>query len=55
MFLDKRVVVVMPTYNAAKTLQRTYEEVMAQSVVDTIILEDDTSNDETLKVAKKYT
>ena len=34
MFKDKKVIVVMPAYNAEKTLRMTYEEVMAQAVVD---------------------
>lgn len=42
----------MPAYNAAKTIQRTYEEVMAQEMVDLIILVDDASSDETAAIAK---
>ena len=38
MFKDKKVIVVMPAYNAAKTLCKTYEEVMAQQIVDLVIL-----------------
>jgi hypothetical protein len=30
MFKDKKVIVVMPAYNAAQTLRKTYEEVMAK-------------------------
>jgi len=45
MFRDKKVVVVMPAYNAAKTLQRTYDEVMAQEIVDEVIVVDDGSHD----------
>lgn len=48
----KKIVVVMPAYNAAKTLRKTYDEVMAQGVVDQIILVDDASNDDTASVAK---
>jgi glycosyltransferase involved in cell wall biosynthesis len=51
MFHNKKVVVVMPAYNAEKTLLKTYEEVMAQGVVDKIILVDDASSDNTAKVA----
>jgi glycosyltransferase involved in cell wall biosynthesis len=51
MFQNKRVVVVMPAYNAEKTLLKTYEEVMAQGIVDTVILVDDASPDNTAKVA----
>jgi glycosyltransferase involved in cell wall biosynthesis len=51
MFQNKKVVVVMPAYNAEKTLLKTYEEVMAQGVVDKVILVDDASFDNTAKVA----
>lgn len=49
---NPKVVVVMPAYNAAATLRQTYEEVMAQDVVDDIILVDDCSNDATVQVAR---
>jgi len=52
MFKGKKVVVVMPAYNAEKTLQQTYEEVMAQGVVDTVVVVDDASSDETAKLAE---
>jgi glycosyltransferase involved in cell wall biosynthesis len=52
MFRDKKVVVVMPAYNAAKTLVKTYEEVMEQGVVDLVIVVDDASRDETTAIAK---
>jgi len=42
----------MPAYNAAKTLQITYDEVMAQSLVDLIILVDDASSDQTVSIAR---
>jgi glycosyltransferase involved in cell wall biosynthesis len=51
MYRDQRVVVVMPAYNAALTLRQTYEEVVAQGIVDRIILVDDHSRDETFAVA----
>jgi len=51
-YKDKKVVVVMPAYNAAKTLRRTYDEVMAQGIVDAVIVVDDASNDETTSLAK---
>ncbi|MDD4342707.1 MAG: glycosyltransferase, partial [Kiritimatiellae bacterium] len=41
MIHDKKIVVVMPAYNAAKTLRKTYDEVMAQGVVDRVIVVDD--------------
>lgn len=34
MFKDKKVVVVMPAYNAAQTLKKTYDEVMDQNIVE---------------------
>ena len=42
----------MPAYNAAKTLRRTWEEVMAQEIVDLVIVVDDKSHDETVSIAK---
>ena len=53
MFKNKKVIVVMPAYNAAQTLRKTWEEVMAQEIVDLIIVVDDRSQDETLSVAKR--
>jgi glycosyltransferase involved in cell wall biosynthesis len=52
MYRDKKVVVVMPAYNAARTLRQTYAEVRDQQVVDSIILVDDGSRDETVAVAR---
>jgi glycosyltransferase involved in cell wall biosynthesis len=48
----RRVVVVMPAYNAARTLRRTYDEVMATGVVDRVIIVDDASRDETVALAR---
>ena len=45
--------VVMPAYNAAGTLEKTYEEVMAQDCVDRIILVDDASQDDTAEIAER--
>lgn len=42
----------MPAYNAAKTLRRTYDEVMATGVVDRVVLVDDFSSDETVAIAR---
>ena len=42
----------MPAYNAAKTLEQTHAEVLAQGVVDLVILVDDASRDETVSVAR---
>uniref|UniRef100_UPI0040570151 glycosyltransferase family 2 protein n=1 Tax=Candidatus Electronema sp. TaxID=2698783 RepID=UPI0040570151 len=53
MYKNLRVIVVMPAYNAEKTLVKTYQEIMAQEIVDTIILVDDASSDKTVAVAEK--
>jgi glycosyltransferase involved in cell wall biosynthesis len=52
MYKQSKVVVVMPAYNAEKTLRKTYEEVLAQGIVDLIILVDDGSRDHTVEVAR---
>ena len=46
-----KVVVVMPAYNAARTLHMTYAE-LPHNVVDLVILVDDGSSDETVEVAR---
>ena len=53
MYRDKKVIVVMPAYNAAQTLRKTYQEVMAQGIVDLVVLVDDGSRDETVSIAKE--
>ncbi len=52
MINGKKVVVVMPAYNAAKTLGRTCKEIPAD-IVDEIILTDDCSKDDTVEEAKR--
>ena len=52
MIYGKRVIVVMPAYNAEKTLIKTYNEI-PKDIVDDIILTDDASSDNTAKVAQK--
>ncbi len=52
MFRDKKVIVVMPAYEAELTLKRTYDEVMAQGVVDQVIVVDDHSSDRTMDIAR---
>lgn len=47
-----KVVVVMPAYNAAKTLRMTYQE-LPHDVVDLVILVDDGSKDETIQIARE--
>jgi glycosyltransferase involved in cell wall biosynthesis len=48
----KRVVVVMPAYNAARTLERTYRDI-PHDLVDKIILVDDVSRDDTVTIARQ--
>ena len=50
--MQPKVIVVMPAYNAAKTLKITYEDIPPQSV-DQIILVDDGSTDKTLEIARE--
>ena len=52
MIHGKKVVVVMPAYNAEKTLEQTYREI-PMDVVDEVILTDDHSRDETVQKAKE--
>ena len=52
MYKGKCVAVVMPAYNAEKTLRTAYDEVVAQGVADTIIIVDDCSSDATESVAR---
>src|SRR5882672_1006959 len=52
MYRNKKVAVVMPAYNAARTLRQTYDEVREQQLVDLIILVDDQSRDDTVAVAR---
>ncbi|MCH8158216.1 MAG: glycosyltransferase family 2 protein [Nitrospinae bacterium] len=52
MINGKRVAVVMPAYNAEKTLKKTYDEV-PHDIVDDIILTDDASQDRTAEVSRE--
>jgi glycosyltransferase involved in cell wall biosynthesis len=47
-----KVVIVMPAYNAAKTLERTYADI-PHDLVDHMILVDDVSRDETVDIARQ--
>lgn len=53
MYKGKKIVVVMPAYNAEKTIGVTYNEVMEQEIVDLVVLVDDRSSDHTVEAAKK--
>ena len=52
MLLGKKVIVVMPAYNAAATLEKTYKEIPFD-IVDDVVLVDDMSYDNTSEVGKK--
>jgi len=52
MLEGKKIVVVLPAYNAEKTLEKTYNEI-PKEIVDEILLTDDRSSDNTVSVAKK--
>jgi glycosyltransferase involved in cell wall biosynthesis len=51
MYLNKKIVVVLPAYNAAKTLEQTYREIPFD-LVDEVVLVDDASKDETAAVGR---
>lgn len=52
MLLNKKIVVVLPAYNAAKTLEKTFSEIPFD-IVDEVILVDDASRDDTALIAKQ--
>ncbi|WP_284653708.1 glycosyltransferase family 2 protein [Flavobacterium terrisoli] len=52
MINNKKIIVVLPAYNAAKTLQKTFEEIPFD-VVDDVIITDDFSQDNTIDIAKE--
>jgi len=52
MLNSKKIVVVLPAYNAAKTLEMTYREIPFE-FVDEVVLVDDASRDETAEVARR--
>ena len=52
MLLNKKIVVIMPAYNAEKTLQRTYDEI-PHDIVDCTVLTDDCSKDNTVQLASQ--
>ncbi len=53
MILDKKLIVIMPAYNAEKTLRQTYEE-LPHDYVDEVILVDDASRDDTAVLAQEF-
>jgi glycosyltransferase involved in cell wall biosynthesis len=52
MLFNKKIVVVLPAYNASKTLERTYREIPFD-IVDETVLVDDMSKDDTVEVARR--
>ena len=52
MFHGKKIVVVMPAYNAARTIEQTYREIPLD-LVDEVVVTDDASSDETVEVAHR--
>ena len=52
MLNNQKIVVVMPAYNAAKTLKKTYDEV-PMDIVDEVLLVDDGSHDDTITLSKE--
>jgi len=52
MLLNKKLIVVLPAYNAAKTLKQTYSEIPLD-ITDEVILVDDKSGDDTVRIAKE--
>jgi glycosyltransferase involved in cell wall biosynthesis len=52
MIRNKKITVVLPAYNAEKTLERTYREIPLD-IVDHVILVDDLSTDKTVNIAKQ--
>src|SRR5215813_9989542 len=53
MIKGKRVVVVMPAYNAEQTIEKTWREVLDQGIVDLVIVVDDASKDKTAELAQR--
>lgn len=52
MFKNKKIIVVLPAYNAASTLTKTYSEIPFD-IVDDVVLVDDNSHDNTIDVAQE--
>jgi len=52
MFNNRKVIVVMPSYNAATTLRQNHDGVLEQDLVDLVIVVNDGSQDETVAIGK---
>jgi glycosyltransferase involved in cell wall biosynthesis len=53
MIKGKKLVVVMPAYNAERTIEKTWREVLDQEIVDLVIVVDDASQDKTAELARR--
>jgi len=53
MIKGRKVVVVMPAYNAERTIEKTWREVLDQEIVDLVIVVDDASQDKTAELARR--
>jgi glycosyltransferase involved in cell wall biosynthesis len=52
MLKGKKIIVVMPAFNAERTIEQTWREVVAQEIVDLVVVVDDGSRDRTAAVAR---
>ncbi|MEO4006806.1 glycosyltransferase family 2 protein [Flavobacterium sp. CAU 1735] len=52
MVYNQKIVVVLPAYNAGKTIEKTYNEIPFD-IVDAVILTDDFSKDDTIRIARE--
>ena len=52
MLNNKKIIVVLPAYNAAKTLENTFKEIPFD-IVDEVVLVDDSSKDDTVEVGRR--
>lgn len=52
MLNNKKIIVVLPAYNAAKTLEKTFSEIPFD-IVDEVVLVDDSSKDDTVEVGRR--
>ena len=52
MFHGKRIIVVMPAYNAAQTIEKTFQEIPLD-LVDEVVVTDDASSDDTVSVSRR--
>lgn len=53
MYTGRKIAVIMPAYNAEQTLRRSFAEVCAEGIADTVVIVDDCSCDGTERVARE--